>query len=551
MLFPFLALLASPDTVLSSPVIQGLGQFVGLSDPSGLTLVIMTAFCLAALLSGAVRLLVLYANNRYSFALGAELSAETYRRTLYQPYTVHVSRNSSSLIDGIMNRTMAVTSNVVLQFLNLLSSSMIGLSIVAALLFTDARVAMITGGAFTAIYIVILAVSRGQLKRNSETIARGSGRAMKALQEGLGGIRDVLIDSTQETFAQIYQAADRPYKMAMSRNTFIAGSPRFVVETFGMILIAILAFSLTREDGGMSDAIPVLGVLALGAQRLMPMLQLIYSSVATIRGNEASLDDVMALLDQPMPPAQPEAAEVIEFERFVELRGVNFSYSSGGASVLHSFSLRIDKGAKVGVFGATGGGKSTMLDIVMGLLSPSAGGLFVDGTPIDDVRQPSWRRHVAHVPQSIFLSDSTIAENIAFGIRPEEIDMERVRDAARVAQIDDTIAGWPQAYQTPVGERGTRISGGQRQRIGVARALYKQADLIILDEATSALDNTTEEALMRAIDGLEGNVTVLMVAHRLTTLRNCDLLIEIANGRIVRTGSYDALVGSTGKALSK
>lgn len=540
MLFPLLILLTAPQQAMDNATIAQFAKMLGVSDASSLALASLLVFVITVLMSGALRFLVLLASNRYTFSLAAELSEQAYRKCLYQPYAVQLQRNSGTIIDGVINKTMAVTTNVVSQILTLMTSVLIGTSILVTLVVTDPVVAAITGGTFAAIYTGITLTVRGHLKQNGDIVARESIRAIRAVQEGLGGIRDVLIDSTQDTYAQIFRAADRPAKMAMGRTAVIAGSPRFIVETLGMILIATLSYFLMGQGSGVGTAIPTLGVLALGAQRLMPMLQQSYAAIATIRGSEASLREVIGLLDQPDQTEQ--STEIITFKSEIRLTGVGYQYPTGATPVLRDVSLTVAKGSRIGVFGATGGGKSTTLDVIMGLLAPDSGSLIVDGLEITEGRQASWRRHIAHVPQAIYLSDSTIAENIAFGWRRDEIDMDRLRTAARSAQIDRTIESWPAGYDTIVGERGMRISGGQRQRIGVARALYKQSDLIILDEATSALDSTTEHALMQSVEALGDEVTIIMVAHRLSTLRNCDILIEIENGRVKRTGTYENLV---------
>ena len=540
MLFPLLLLLAAPQQAMDHTLIQPIANMLGLADSSALALAALLGFIAAVLAAGLVRLLVLVANNSYAFGLATELSEEAYRKSLSQPYSVQLRRNSSIIIDSVMNKTMVVAGNVVAQILTLMTSVVVGLSILIALIVTDPMVAAITGITFALIYTAITFAVRQKLRHNGDTIARESARAIKALQEGMGGIRDVLIDGTQEIYAGIFRDADRPFKAAMSRNAIIAGSPRFIVETFGMILIATVAFVLTRLDGGVGSAIPKLGVLALGAQRLLPMMQQSYAAIATIRGSEASLRAVIDLLDQPAPPQQ--AAEQIGFNREIRLAEVDFQYPSATTPVLRKMDLTIPKGSRIGFYGPTGGGKSTTLDIIMGLLEPTSGRLQVDGVDITERHQASWRRHVAHVPQAIYLSDSTIAENIAFGAKRDEIDVDRLRSAAKSAQIADTIEGWPNGYDTMVGERGLRISGGQRQRIGVARALYKMANLIILDEATSALDNDTESALIQAIEALGPQVTIIMVAHRLSTLKNCDFLVEIEGGSVKRVGSYQDLI---------
>jgi ATP-binding cassette subfamily B protein len=364
------------------------------------------------------------------------------------------------------------------------------------------------------------------------------------LQEGLGGIRDVLIDGSQATYCEAYRAADHPLRRAQGANYFITVSPRFGVEALGMLLIAALAYGLAQQSDGLAKAIPVLGALALSAQRMLPVLQQAYESWSNIRGGQASLQDTLDLLDQELPDyAEGPAPRPMAFRHWIDLKGLSFRYSPQAPSVLNGLNLRIAKGSRVGFIGTTGSGKSTLLDVVMGLLHPTEGTLEIDGQPVTAGNHRAWQAHIAHVPQAIFLSDCSIAENIAFGVPRDEIDFARVRSAARQAQLAEIIESWPRQYETLVGERGVRLSGGQRQRIGIARALYKQADVIIFDEATSALDDKTEAAIMQAIDSLPGELTTLIVAHRLTTLKNCTQIVELGNGgTISRLGSYQDIV---------
>jgi ATP-binding cassette subfamily B protein len=353
----------------------------------------------------------------------------------------------------------------------------------------------------------------------------------------------VLIDGTQEIYCNVYRSADLPLRKAQANITIISGSPRYGIEALGMILIALMAYSLSLESNGLAIAIPTLGAFALGAQRMLPILQQAYSSWTFMRGGQAFLRDTLELLEQPMPDffyIQPQ--NPISFNNEMSFDNISFRYSVESPWVLQGLNLTITKGGRIGFIGITGSGKSTLLDIIMGLLLPVNGGLVIDGVKIDQHNHRSWQAHIAHVPQSIFLSDTSIAENIAFGVPLDEIDYARVRRAAKSAQISDTIELLEQGYDTIVGERGIRLSGGQRQRIGIARALYKQADVIIFDEATSALDNNTELEVMRAIENLGPDLTIIIVAHRLSTLQNCSEVIELANGKISRRGNYEEIV---------
>ena len=550
---PFLGVLTAPERVFEHAAAQPIIRALGLTMPAQLLLPLSIAFAVAALIAGAMRLLLLWASTRLSFATGADLSISIYRRTLYQPYAVHCARNSSEVINGISSKANGVIYNIIVPALTLISSSVMLIAILIALLAAEPVIALAAFGGFGLIYAFIIRLTRKQLLANSQRIARESSHVIKSLQEGLGGIRDVLIDGSQATYCHIYRNADLPLRRAQGNNLFISSSPRYGMEALGMMLIAALAFSLAQQTDGIAKAIPILGALALGAQRLLPVLQQAYGSWTNIQGGQASLQDTLELLDQPLPDyAGQPAAEPLPFKHNISLKQLAFRYSPQTPYVLKHLNLTIAKGSRVGFIGTTGSGKSTLLDIVMGLLQPTDGTLEIDGQPVMPTNNRAWQAHIAHVPQAIFLADSSIEENIAFGVPKDQIDHQRVRQAAQQAQIADSIESWPKQYQTFVGERGIRLSGGQRQRIGIARALYKQADVIIFDEATSALDSVTEEAVMQAIEGFSKDLTVLIIAHRLTTLKNCTQIVELGKGGIKRADTYAQMVGgSIAKQISK
>ncbi len=540
---PFLGILVAPDRVFSHPIVADVAQAWGITSADQLVLPLTVAFAAAALIAGAIRILLLWASTRLAVASGADLSIEVYRRTLYQPYRVHVARNSSEVISGITNKVNGVVFGVLLPLLTLVSSTVLLVAITLALIAIDPMVASVAAVGFGASYGLITWVSRRRLRRNSQRIAYEQTQVVKALQEGLGGIRDVLLDGTQPVYCDIYRQADHPLRRAQGSNVFISGSPRPAMEALGMVLIAALAYALSRQVGGIATALPVLGALALGAQRLLPALQQIYSAWASIAGSHASLADTIELLDQPLPEEllQPAPAPLL-IQNDIRFDAVRFRYTGDGPWVLDGLNLTIPKGARVGFVGSTGSGKSTTLDLLMGLLMPTEGELLVDGQPISGNRVIAWQRTIAHVPQSIYLADTTLAENIAFGVPHDTIDLDRVQQAARQAQIADFIESSPEGYQAYVGERGIRLSGGQRQRIGIARALYKHASVLVFDEATSALDNATEQSVMDAIEGLGSDLTILLIAHRLTTVRRCDTIVELEHGRVVAQGTYEQLL---------
>jgi ATP-binding cassette subfamily B protein len=540
---PFLGILVAPDRVFSHPIAADMARAWGITSADQLVLPLTFAFAAAALIAGAIRILLLWVSNRLAFASGADLGIEVYRRTLYQPYRVHVARNSSEVISGITNKVNSVVFGVLLPLLTLVSSTVLLAAIMFALIAIDPMVASVTAFGFGAIYALITSMSRRRLHLNSQRIAYEQTQVVKALQEGLGGIRDVLLDGTQPVYCAIYRQADHPLRRAQGINAFIGASPRYVMEALGMVLIAAMAYALSRQVGGIATALPVLGALALGAQRLLPALQQIYSAWANITGNCASLAETIALLDQPLVAEILQTAPApLSFQDAIRFDAVRFRYTSDGPWVLDGLNLTIPKGARVGIVGSTGSGKTTTLDLLMGLLMPTEGELLVDGQHISGHRVRAWQQSIAHVPQSIYLADSTLAENIAFGVPPDNIDPDRVQQAARQAQIADLIESRPDGYNAYVGERGIRLSGGQRQRIGIARALYKQASVLVFDEATSALDNATEQSVMDAIEGLCSDLTILLIAHRLTTVRRCDTIVELEHGRVVAQGTYEQLL---------
>ena len=540
---PFLGILVAPQHVFNHPVVADVALAWGITSADQLVLPLTVAFATAALIAGVIRILSLWVSTRVAYASGADLGTEVYRRTLYQPYWVHVARNSSEVISGVTNTVNNVVFFVLLPLLTLTSSTVLLVAIVLTLFAIDPIVASVAAVGFGASYVLITWIFSQRLHSNSQRIAYEQIQVVKALQEGLGGIRDVLLDGTQPAYCDIYRQADHQLRRAQGNNTFIGQSPRYFMESLGMVLIAALAFSLSRQDGGIATALPVLGALALGAQRLLPALQQSYSAWACIAGNHASLADIVAQLDQRLPEEllHPAPAPLI-FQGDIQFRSVRFRYVNDGPWVLSGLNLIIPKGARVGFVGSTGSGKSTTLDLLMGLLMPTEGEVLVDGRRVSGKLLRSWQQVIAHVPQSIYLADSTLAENIAFGVPPVAIDLDRVQQAARQAQIADFIESSTDGYQAYVGERGIRLSGGQRQRIGVARALYKQASVLVFDEATSALDSATEQSVMDAIEGLSSDLTILLIAHRLTTVRRCDIIVELEHGKVVAQGTYDHLI---------
>jgi ATP-binding cassette subfamily B protein len=523
---PFLALVADPHSALVPPRLTGLLEAAGGSPVAGAAVLLIVA----ALGSALVRLGLTWGSQRFVMAAGQDMAAAVFGRMLRQPYAEQVRRNSSTTLAAI-EKVQSVVFGLLQPAMQGLIGGFISLCVFALLLRIDARAAGIAAVSVTLAYVAVSLLVRPRLKRNSKALAGTMVDRTRTVQEGLGGIRDIILDRSEPLFEAKFSELDARYRRAVAANQFVAGAPRFVVEAAGLIAIALVTLAMSVEPGGVVKAIPVLGALALGAQRLLPLLQQTYYGWSLASGNIHAFRDVLELMEAPVPEPQP-AAPPLAFERELAFEGVGFRYREGRFG-LADVNLRIRAGEHVGIAGATGGGKSTLLDLLMGLLEPDEGAILVDGRPLDAARRAAWQAGLAHVPQSIYLADDTIAANIAFPRHADGLDPERLEAAVRDAQLGSFLDGLPDGLDTYVGERGVRLSGGQRQRIGIARALYRRPRLLILDEATSALDGETEAAVLAALQRLRGGLTLVTVAHRATTLASCDRLIRVERGRVI------------------
>ena len=528
---PFLSVLVAPERVFNSSYTQPLIRYFGFDAPGQLLLPMCLFFGVMTVSTNILRMLLLWATTKLSFVVGADLTVQAYRRSLYQPYFVHISRNTSFVTGGISKIPAIV--NAISYLFTLIGSVVILAAILVALLFANPLIAVLCFGGFGMLYAVIILLTRKELQRSSVVVSEKSTLLEKSLHESFGGIRDIIIDGTQEMYCKIFGDTDASSRRAQAKIIIIGGSPRFLMESLSILLVLILAYLLSQRQQGIIGVLPILGAIGLGAQRLLPVLQAAYGSWSALQGGRASLQDALDLLDQPLPLYAGEGIQnKIPFEKSICLENVAFKYGENLPNVLTNISLNIPKGARVGLVGKTGEGKSTLLDILMGLLLPTAGKILIDDVALNASNYRQWQRHIAHVPQSIYLADVSIAENIAFGIPREDINLDRVMRAAEQAQIAEVVNSLENGYSTFVGERGIKLSGGQRQRIGIARALYKDADVVIFDEATSALDSETETAVMEQINNLDKHLTLIIIAHRKSTLEKCDLVIELGTGGI-------------------
>lgn len=528
--FPFLGVITAPQLVYSNPKLHTWFIYFGMHDPSEILLPITIFFVVANLFAGVIRLMLLWLNTKFTYAVGAEIGGEIYSRTLYQPYIVHVQRNSSDVISGITFKVDAVINSGLVPIVNFISGSILLISILITLYFINPIIMSYLFGITATLYAGLIFLSRRFANKNSKIIAKQSSKVIQSLQEGLGGIRDVILSGTQALYCQIFTDANQSLKIAQSKNYILGVAPKNIIELLGICVIASIAYLEVASQNNTSALISTLGALAIGAQRLFPVFQQCYSSITSFNGGRQSLVDSLTLLRQPVPRRSGNGEQFnIAFHRKIALNKIFFRYGAESPWIIDGFSLEITKGDRIGIVGHSGSGKSTLVDLLMGLLIPNDGSICIDDSPVTGMNLSSWHRLIGHVPQFVYIADTSVMENIAFGVRKEHINFELVQAAAKMAQLDLVIEALPFSYLTQVGERGASLSGGQRQRLGIARALYQNANIIVFDEATSALDPITEKLVLDSIAKLDPAITIIMISHNINTLKNCNRIIDLSD----------------------
>ena len=533
---PFLVVLTDPDKLNDIEFIGPLVDSIGIENKSILILAITLFFIVATIFTMVVRLLNIRLTGNTSASIGSDLSNKVYTNILYKPYTWHVNINSSNFLSDLTNNLTA-TVTFITSALRIISSLIIIFFIIFGLVVINPKVAYIAFSFFSFAYILLAFIIRKKVSVNGIFLESSYKKQFKLLQESLGAIREVILSNNQKYFAESYTKIDKPIRFKEAQNAFYGQSPRFILESVSLILIAIVAYLLTTTEIQNSQVIAILGTFAVGSQRLLPSMQQVFSEWANMKVWAPMVKAVFPLIKK--SGSQNNQSSYKNKEKYVlkkeiEFKNLSFSYNKYNF-VLKNINLSIRKGDKVGIIGETGGGKSTIINLLMGLLEPTSGDIFVDGMKLnffEDGFLNSWRSSISHVPQNIFLADSSIMENIAFGVDKKDIDFKKVKLAAKNAKIDVFINSLREGYRSLIGERGVRLSGGQRQRLGIARALYEDSKIIIFDEATSALDNSTENNVIKTINDLSKDVTLIMIAHRLTTLQECNVIYKVENSTI-------------------
>ncbi|HEX6911165.1 MAG TPA: ABC transporter ATP-binding protein [Longimicrobium sp.] len=555
-IMPFMALVSNPDLALENAFVRGVYEGLGFGSVQAFLVASGAAVLVLMTFSNAFTAFSTWVILRFSWLKHHELSERLLRKYLYQPYGYFLSHNTANLSKNILTEAQTAVEGVLVPAMTLLARLITAALVLGLLLVVNVGLALtimaVLGGAYALIYTAY----RGRTQHLGRDRTEANAARYQAAAEALGGIKDVKVLGREEEFMRRFSAPSHTYSMAMARGFAIAQLPRYALDSlaFGGILLIVL-YMLVRGDA--AQVIPVVSLYAVAGYRLLPTLQAAFHALARIRFSAPALDELHADLfgaEGPIlaaPPADADALPApLPFEREIGVSDLAFRYEGTASRVLKGVTLSVPRNRSVALVGSTGSGKTTLVDIVLGLLEPEDGRITVDGVPVTEANRAGWKRMLGYVPQQIFLSDDTIARNIAFGVPEERVDRAAVERAARIAHLHDFVQELPEGYGTMVGERGVRLSGGQRQRIGIARALYNDPEILVMDEATSALDGITEDAVMQAIQELAHRKTIVLIAHRLRTVRHCDAIYLLERGRVAAQGTYDELMESSAQFRS-
>jgi ABC-type multidrug transport system fused ATPase/permease subunit len=541
---PFMAVMANPEVVETNAFLAAVYNTLGFTDTRSYLSFLGLIVFVALVSSIAFKALTTYALLRFTNMRGYSLCRRLVGGYLNQPYEWFLNRNSADLSKTVLAEVQQVISGGLIPAMQLIANGAVVIALLLLLIAADPVLASGVGLGLGLAYGVIYMGLRRFLGRiGADRVLANRGR-YQSLNEAFGGIKDVKVSGLEGVFLRRFEGPALRYARHMSASSIATQLPRYALEIIAFGGIMLVALYLLSADGGLETALPILALYALAGYRMMPAVQTVYAELTKLRFAEAALDTLHHdLTTLGMASTTKEIIEPMKLEDQVELRSVSYSYPAGPRAAIESLDIAFAARTRIGLVGATGSGKTTTVDIVLGLLEPASGQLVVDGVPITRENVGSWQRAIGYVPQNIYLSDDTIAGNIAFGTAPSKIDRAAVERAGRIANLHDFVANdLPERYDTVVGERGVRLSGGQRQRIGIARALYHNPHVLVLDEATSALDNLTEQAVMEAMDNLGHEITIILIAHRLSTVRSCDHIYLLDRGRLAGQGTYDELV---------
>ena len=527
-IMPFLSVLARPDIVQENAGLLWLYDRFSFASNQAFIFTLGLASIALVVGSSAFKTITLHQLNRFTFLLRHSISARLLSGYLHQPYEFFLAYNPSALSRNVLSEIDQLQNGLIRPLSQLIAQGAVALAMMLLLFLYNPWIAISAVVIIGLLYGLIYILVRKHLGKTGHARQTENGDRFQACNEVLGGIKDVKITHAAAAYQQKFNHASREFSRHQANAETLSQSPLYIVETAGYTGLIVLALILMKQSGDIGQVLPVLGLYGFAAYRLLPSAQIMYRGFAQLKFSSAALDTVYQHLALPVHALKP-SSQLLAPQKEIRLQNVNFAYPSAlDKPVLQGFDMVIPANTSVGIAGRSGAGKSTVMDLLLGLLEPQAGSLSVDGVTIDASNVQAWQAAIGYVPQHIYLADTSIAANIAFGVSVENIDMREVERAAKAAQIHDFIAHeLPEGYQTEVGDRGIRLSGGQRQRIGIARALYRDPSVLFFDEATSALDNTTEALLNETIAGISGKRTVVVIAHREASLKACSQVKKI------------------------
>jgi ABC-type multidrug transport system fused ATPase/permease subunit len=543
---PFLAVLAQPEIAVTDPRIAAVVGVLGISHPSGALAALGGLVLLVLLATNAFSAMVTLMMLRFANRQGHALAVRLFDSYLRQPYTFHLHRHTAELERIFLSEAQRITVGALAPAVHMISRAFVIVFLLTLLLLADPRLALVVSAVLGTGYLMVFGFAQRVLHAaGRESMETGAQQAIHS-HESLTGIKEIKLLGREREFVDAFARLSLRSANAHAKAQALATLPRYAVEAVAFSLVLVVAIYLLAAGGTVEHVLPLLGLYAFAGYRLLPALHQMFDGWAALRFTAASLDAVLRDLElERAGGLRPPDVPPLPFARELTLSGIAYRYPGAADRAVRGISLTVRKNTTIALVGHTGCGKTTVIDLLMGLLPATEGRLLVDGAAVEGENVARWQRVIGHVPQQIFLFDDSVAQNIAFGVANSRIDMERVERAARLAKLHDFVAGLPQRYATVVGQRGIRISGGERQRIGIARALYQDPELLVLDEATSALDNVTENAVREALQTLAGRKTVVMIAHRLTSVKTCDQIYVMEAGQIVENGSYDELMRSS------
>lgn len=544
---PFMALVGDIGLIERDGLFTNLYQFSGLSNPMDFVFYMGLGVLLMLSISTLVSMFTIWKLSLYATRVGTEISDRLYTFYMQQDWLFHASSSSAYLTKQVASEALRVTDQIIQPLLNMNAKIVLASFISIGILFYNPLIAIVGLLMFASAYILLYRVVRKRLQTNGHNMSLMLTERFRLMNEGFGGIKDILLLNRRHDFVMRFQNSGKAFAYAFGTNNAMGQVPRYFVEliAFGS-MISLVLFLIKIYQGNLGVVLPILAIYALAAFKLLPALQQIYSSVAQIKGNaaafEAIADDLVKSINIQQGMNQRIESDHLLLKEKISLKDVTFTYPNKLTPAIDSLNIIIPVNSVVGIVGASGSGKSTSVDLILGLLTPQKGGLYVDNIRIDEGNRRDWQNTLGYVPQSIFLSEGTISENIAFGLGVKDINLKQLKKAVQLANLAELVEQLPDGLNTKVGERGVQLSGGQRQRIGIARALYNKANILVFDEATSALDGITEKIVMEAIHNFSGQKTIIMIAHRLKTVKKCDIIYMMDKGKVVDQGNYQELI---------